>query len=99
MQNGYVESFNGRMRDEPLNETLLFDLDQEARQLIGAWVAHYNTARPHSSLGLPDASSLCRPTDRAGRRNNRRGSNGRWTKVQWQVRRCWPRNVSLIPPL
>lgn len=50
MQNGYIESFNGRMRDELLNETLFFDLDQ-ARQLIGVWVADYNTARPHSSLG------------------------------------------------
>ena len=50
MQNGFVESFNGRMRDELLNETLFLDLDQ-ARQLIGAWAADYNTARPHSSLG------------------------------------------------
>jgi putative transposase len=49
MQNGYIESFNGRMRDE-LNESLFIDLDQ-ARRLIGAWVADYNTARPHSSLG------------------------------------------------
>ena len=50
MQNGYIESFNGRMRDELLNETLFVDLDQ-ARLLIGAWVIDYNTARPHSSLG------------------------------------------------
>ncbi len=50
MQNGYIESFNGRMRDELLNESLFIDLDQ-ARQLIGAWVTNYNTARPHSSLG------------------------------------------------
>ena len=50
MQNGYIESFNGRMRDELLNESLFVDLDQ-ARQLIGAWAADYNTARPHSSLG------------------------------------------------
>ena len=50
MQNGYIESFNGRMRDELLNESLFIDLDQ-ARRLIGAWVADYNTARPHSSLG------------------------------------------------
>jgi putative transposase len=50
MQNGYVESFNGRMRDELLNESLFLDLDH-ARQLIGAWVADYNTTRPHSSLG------------------------------------------------
>ena len=43
-------SFNGRMRDELLNESLFIDLDQ-ARRLIGAWVTDYNTARPHSSLG------------------------------------------------
>ena len=40
MQNGYIESFNGRMRDELLNESLFIDLDQ-ARQLIGAWVIDY----------------------------------------------------------
>ena len=50
MQNGFCESFNGRMRDELLNESLFIDLDQ-ARRLIGAWVTDYNTARPHSSLG------------------------------------------------
>jgi putative transposase len=50
MQNGYIESFNGRMRDELLNESLFINLDQ-ARQIIGAWVIDYNTARPHSSLG------------------------------------------------
>ena len=50
MQNGYIESFNGRMRDELLNESLFLDLDQ-ARQLIAAWIADYNIARPHSSLG------------------------------------------------
>jgi putative transposase len=50
MQNGFIESFNGRMRDELLNESLFIDLDQ-ARDLISAWIADYNTARPHSSLG------------------------------------------------
>lgn len=50
MQNGFVESFNGRMRDELLNETLFFDLD-DARAKIAAWVADFNTARPHSALG------------------------------------------------
>jgi putative transposase len=49
-QNGYIESFNGRMRDELLNETLFLDLDQ-ARQTIAFGVADYNTTRPHSSLG------------------------------------------------
>jgi putative transposase len=50
MQNGYIESFNGRMRDELLNETLFLNLDQ-AQQIVTAWVADYNTRRPHSSLG------------------------------------------------
>ena len=48
MQNGYIDLFNGRMRDELLNESLFIDLDQ-ARRLIGAWVTDYNTARPHSA--------------------------------------------------
>jgi transposase InsO family protein len=49
MQNGYVESFNGKMRDELLNETLFFSLDH-ARQAIAEWVEDYNTNRPHSAL-------------------------------------------------
>jgi transposase InsO family protein len=49
MQNGFIESFNGRMRDELLNETLFFDLD-DARAKIANWVADYNIRRPHSSL-------------------------------------------------
>lgn len=50
MQNGFVESFNGRMRDELLNETLFFDLD-DARTRIAAWITDYNDERPHSALG------------------------------------------------
>lgn len=49
MQNGYVESFNGRMRDELLNERLFFGL-ADARLAIQSWVADYNNSRPHSSL-------------------------------------------------
>jgi putative transposase len=49
MQNGYVESFNGKMRDELLNETLFFSLDH-ARKAIAEWVEDYNTTRPHSAL-------------------------------------------------
>ena len=48
--NGYVESFNGRMRDELLNESLFFGLDH-ARSAIAEWVEDFNTTRPHSSLG------------------------------------------------
>ena len=50
MQNGFCESFNGRMRDELLNETLFLCIDH-AREKIGAWVNDYNHRRPHSSLG------------------------------------------------
>src|SRR5205814_3066724 len=49
MQNGYIESFNGRMRDELLNESLFMGL-ADARQAIQAWVYDYNNMRPHSSL-------------------------------------------------
>lgn len=49
MQNGFVESFNGRMRDEFLNEHL-FDNLRHARNLIAAWRNDFNQHRPHSSL-------------------------------------------------
>ncbi|MFG1306054.1 IS3 family transposase [Xanthobacter autotrophicus] len=50
MQNGFVESFNGRFRDECLNETLFSSLAQ-ARAAIAAWKENYNMNRPHSALG------------------------------------------------
>ncbi|NVO29556.1 IS3 family transposase, partial [Donghicola sp. C2-DW-16] len=49
MQNGFVESFNGRMRDELLNETMFRNL-AHTRTVIAAWAADYNTERPHSAL-------------------------------------------------
>jgi len=50
MQNGFMESFNVRMRDEFLNKTLFRNL-AHARDLIAEWVTDYNTERPHSALG------------------------------------------------
>ncbi len=50
MQNGYVESFNGRFRDECLNANW-FATMADARQKIEAWRQDYNEERPHSSLG------------------------------------------------
>jgi len=50
MQNGFVESFNGRMRDEFLNETLFYNI-ANARDLIEAWTTDYNTQRPHPARG------------------------------------------------
>ncbi|MEN3168494.1 IS3 family transposase [Gluconobacter sp. OJA] len=49
-QNGFVESFNGRLRDECLNETLFTSLSH-ARQVLADWREDYNTVRPHSQLG------------------------------------------------
>lgn len=49
-ENGYIESFNGKMRDELLNGELFTTLD-EARYLIEKWRVEYNQIRPHSSLG------------------------------------------------
>ncbi|MFT3976579.1 MAG: IS3 family transposase [Sphingomonas bacterium] len=49
-QNGYVESFNGRLRDECLNETLFASLSH-ARSVLSAWRDDYNHVRPHSGIG------------------------------------------------
>jgi len=49
MQNGYMESFNGKLRDECLNEHVFGSLS-EARRIIEAWRIDYNEVRPHSSL-------------------------------------------------
>jgi len=50
MQNGFMESFNGKLRDECLNETVFTSLVQ-ARRIVEAWRIDYNAVRPHSSLG------------------------------------------------
>ena len=49
MQNGFVESFNGRLRDECLNEHL-FRSYGHAREIIARWRNDYNNHRPHTSL-------------------------------------------------
>lgn len=55
MQNGYIESFNGKFRDECLNEHWFTSLAQ-ARKVITDWRRDYNEARPHSSCGrIPPA--------------------------------------------
>lgn len=48
-ENGYNESFNGKLRDELLNGEIFYTL-KEARIMIESWRIHYNTVRPHSSL-------------------------------------------------
>ena len=60
-ENGYNESFNGKLRDELLNRELFYSL-AEARYLIERWRQHYNQIRPHSSLGYrPPAPAAILP--------------------------------------
>lgn len=60
-ENGFIESFNGKMRDEHLNREI-FDTIFEARILTERWRKEYNTKRPHSSLGyLPPAPETILP--------------------------------------
>lgn len=58
-ENGYCESFNSKLRDELLNGEIFYTL-KEAKIVIENWRRHYNTVRPHSSLGYrppsPEAS-------------------------------------------
>ena len=49
-ENGYNESFNGKLRDELLNGEIFYTI-KEAQVLLGNWRCEYNTIRPHSSLG------------------------------------------------
>jgi transposase InsO family protein len=67
MQNGYVESFNGRMRDELLNESLFLGL-ADARKAISAWVADYNNSRPHSSLDYTTPAAFAAHFNATGHR-------------------------------
>ncbi len=61
-ENGYVESFNGKLRDELLSAEV-FNTLAEARVLIEQWRRHYNTVRPHSALGYrpPAPEVVCAP--------------------------------------
>ena len=49
-ENGFIESFNARLRDELLNGEIFYSL-REARIIIESWRRYYNTVRPHGSLG------------------------------------------------
>ena len=57
VQNAFVESFNGRLRDECLNQHWFRSI-AHARREISAWQHHYNTQRPHSSLGYKSPTKL-----------------------------------------
>jgi putative transposase len=56
-ENGYCESFNGKLRDECLDGEIFYSL-REAQVIVGMWRTHYNTKRPHSSLGYRPPAPL-----------------------------------------
>ena len=64
-ENGYNESFNGKLRDEVLNGEIFYTL-KEAQVVIEGWRQEYNTFRPHSSLGYrpPAPVAVLPPPDR-----------------------------------
>jgi transposase InsO family protein len=63
-ENGYIESFNARFRDELLDGEIFYSI-REAEILIEQWRRHYNTVRPHSALGYrPPAPESLVPVDR-----------------------------------
>jgi putative transposase len=63
-ENGYNESFNGKLRDELLNREIFYSL-KEAQVLIEQWRRHYNEVRPHSSLGYrPPAPQVIVPNSK-----------------------------------
>lgn len=82
MQNCFVESFNGRMRDELLNETVFCNL-AHARIVIAAWATDYNTERPHSALDYQTPADYARVlTTAIARPAGRDESSARWAIAQ-----------------
>ncbi len=60
-ENGYSESFNSKLRDELLDREIFYSL-REVQDLTELWRVHYNTRRPHSSLGYrPPAPATISP--------------------------------------
>ena len=65
-ENGFIESFNARLRDELLDGEIFYSL-AEAESIIESWRRHYNTVRPHGSLGYkPPAPEVFVPALAAG---------------------------------
>ena len=67
VENGFIESFNGRLRDECLNTPLFWSIE-DACEKIETWRVDYNTRRPHSTLAnLPPAAFLASAMRREGK--------------------------------
>lgn len=69
VENGFIESFNGKLRDECLNTEIFFTLE-DARQKLERWRRDYNEQRPHSALGgLPPMEHLRRIVEKSNGQN------------------------------
>ena len=67
-QNAFIESFNGRLRDELLNEPLFASI-AHARTMLTAWVIDHNTVRPHSAIGNVPPADFAKLGDPAMQRS------------------------------
>lgn len=63
-ENAYIESFNGRLRDECLNANVFYDIE-EARKVVEQWREDYNNWRPHSGLGNETPSEFAKRSEEA----------------------------------
>ncbi|PJN92777.1 hypothetical protein CNY89_26710, partial [Amaricoccus sp. HAR-UPW-R2A-40] len=61
----FAESFQGKMRDECLNEHLFFSMNH-ARAVVAGWVEDFNTARPHSAIGYMTPAAMPHPETATG---------------------------------
>ena len=92
-ENGYNESFNGKLRDEMLNGEIFYTL-QEAKVLIERWRRNYNTIRPHSSLGYrpPAPVTILPPMAKSPYPQTVRALETGpliWGRSGWMVGRWW----------
>ena len=74
-QNAYIESFNGKFRDECLNENWFVSVEH-ARAVINAWRRDYNEVRPHSSIGDRTPAEFAATAARAARTLATTSTNG-----------------------
>ena len=80
-QNAYIESFNGRLRDECLNEHWFTSLDH-ARGLIETWKKNYNDERPKENSRRINAIGICKTDRPEGRYTNRQSLDPTGTKTR-----------------
>ena len=82
-ENGYIESFNARLRDELLDGEIFYSL-REARIVIESWRRHYNTIRPHAHLDTSHQHRRCScpPSPRGRLRDAERLRRPRWRNGQ-----------------